>query len=98
MSDGQDITTTFTTNYPDYVEEFKDGGDLEISYTAPGGSTATWTDHWEFTKDKTGLNITEAGVTTLSTILMLKHAEIWFKKTVTNSYTTNIIETHLIPN
>jgi hypothetical protein len=98
ISDGQDVTVNYTTAMPNFIAEFKENGDMVLSYTSPGGGTTTWTDQWEFNKDKTGVNITEAGVTVLSTILMLKNDELWLKKTITNTLTTNIVETHYVTN
>jgi hypothetical protein len=84
LKDGVDITTSYQTNRPNLVVEFKENGDLTQTYTNPNDSTVVATSKWEFNKGKSGVNITAYGVTVLATILKLKNDELWTKTSLTN--------------
>jgi hypothetical protein len=94
-NDGVDITTAYLSFQQDYKIEFKDDGTFVQSWLQ-GGVNVSYTGDWEFNSDKTGLKITENGVSSEWTILRLKNDELWVKETYTSGGQQDIYETHFI--
>jgi hypothetical protein len=86
LENGHDNTTSFTNYYKNEVVEFKDNGDFSNTFTNPGDTTITWTGKWEFSKDKTKVNIIYPTLTYSWDILMLKNDELWLKLTLGTNF------------
>lgn len=98
MEDGQDITAAYVSFQKDLVNEYKENGELAISYKDNTGATISYSATWEFSSDKTGVVITTAGVSVTSSILKLKNDELWLKTTIPTGLTSTVSEIHYVTN
>jgi len=92
LVNGQDVTTSYTSLFPNYTMELNSNNSYTKSYGGSSADVGTWA--WNDSKKYLLMTPNSSSTATNFEILKLKHNALWLSETDGNDVT----ETHYVPN